>query len=63
MTNRVLDQRLNDEAGHERGSHIGVDLHLDAQVRRKVNLLDCQVAIEKTELFGQGDFLPRSGIE
>ena len=57
MPDRVLDQRLDEEAGHRRIHHIRIDSHVDPQRVAKANPLDGEVVVEERQLLGQRNFL------
>ena len=63
MTDRILDQRLHDQAGHQGIFHLRCDVSFDAQGGSKTNPLDCDVVVEKGHLFSQRDLLPVASLE
>jgi len=59
----VLDQRLQDQARHERGAGLGVGQHLHTQPLAEAQLLDGQVARQGVELVAEGHAQHRVGVE
>jgi hypothetical protein len=55
---RVLDYRLQNEAGYLRAQQFGRDLRVNLQAVAKAYLLNCQVLLQQIELFVQRHLLP-----
>src|SRR5687768_2532919 len=60
---RVLDERLQDEVGHERVHHVVVDVLVDRESTLKADLHDVQVQLKQLELAGERDLLLVRSLE
>src|SRR6266545_4236522 len=54
VADRVLQQRLQKEAGHHRASRLVTDVEVHVQLVLKAHSLDPQVSLEELELAVQG---------
>src|SRR5688572_11960733 len=57
MTNRVLDERLQNQVRHERQPRPGLDLELDRQPLTESRTLDVEVRVEARELLLERDLI------
>ena len=63
VLHRVLDERLQQQRGHERGFRPLVDVELEPQAVAEAQLLDAEVEIQRVELLAQRHFLHRVLVE
>ena len=63
VLHRVLDQRLQEQRGHERRLGSLVDVELEPQPVAEPQLLDAEVEVERVELLAQRDLLHRILVE
>ena len=63
MLHRVLDQRLQNQAGHQRIARVVADLDLDLQLALEAYLHDLEISLEKGDLLRQHDLVLGSALE
>ena len=63
VLDRVLDERLEDEARHDHVERVRVDLLVDVQLRPEPDDFDVQVLVDRLELFAQRDEVIRASQE
>ena len=53
VLDRVLDERLQDHAGHDDVEGVGADLLLDLELRPEADDLDVEILVDRLELLAQ----------
>ena len=60
MLDRILDERLQDHARHDRIERRQADLFVDLQLRSEADDLDVEVLVDRFQLFAQRDEMVRA---